>query len=154
MAIEARRIADGRNTTVLTVDRGDAPRGWSRPVPILAGYDALPASGDSRSTSLTEQAATLAIVGACHSLHLPTVRAQHRELADAAVRDRLTQQAFLAEVLGAELDERDGRRRERRIAEAKFPRMKLLDDFDFGGRTVHRTGHPRGARHAHLGDRR
>jgi IstB-like ATP binding protein len=82
------------------------------------------------STSLTEQAATLAIVGACHSLHLPTVRAQHGELADAAVRDRLTQQAFLAEVLGAELDERDGRRRERRIAEAKFPRMKLLDDFD------------------------
>jgi hypothetical protein len=28
------------------------------------------------------------------------------------------------------VDERDGRRRERRIAEARFPRIKRLDDFD------------------------
>src|SRR5882672_3482765 len=82
------------------------------------------------SASLTEQAASLAIDGACRSLHLPTVRSQHAELADAAVRDRLTHRAFLAEVFGAELDERDGRRRERRIAEARFPRLKRLADFD------------------------
>ena len=30
----------------------------------------------------------------------------------------------------AEVDERDGRRRERRITEARFPRSKRLDDFD------------------------
>lgn len=82
------------------------------------------------SASLTEQAASLAIDGACRSLHLPTIRAQHGELADGAVRDRLSHRAFLAEVLGAELDERDGRRRERRIAEARFPRIKRLADFD------------------------
>jgi DNA replication protein DnaC len=81
-------------------------------------------------SALTEQAADLAIDAACRSLHLPTVRAQHAELADAAVRDHLTHRAFLAEVLGAETDERDGRRRERRIAEARFPRLKRLDDFD------------------------
>jgi transposase len=40
VAIEARRIADGRATTAVTVDRGDRT-GWSRPVPALAGYDAL-----------------------------------------------------------------------------------------------------------------
>jgi len=40
VAIEARRIADGRRTTALTVDAGER-RGWSRPVPALAGYDAL-----------------------------------------------------------------------------------------------------------------
>jgi transposase len=40
VAIEARRIADGRGTTALSVDPGDR-RGWSRPVPVLAGYDAL-----------------------------------------------------------------------------------------------------------------
>jgi len=80
--------------------------------------------------SLTEQAASLAIDGACRSLHLPTVRTQHAELADAAARDRLTHRAFLAEVLGAEMDERDGRRRDRRIADARFPRTKRLDDFD------------------------
>jgi DNA replication protein DnaC len=80
--------------------------------------------------SLTEQAAALAIDGACRALRLPTVRAQHGELADAAARDRLTHRSFLAEVLGAEVDERDGRRRERRIADARFPRLKRLADFD------------------------
>ena len=82
------------------------------------------------SAPLTEQAATLAIDGACRALRLPTVRAQHEGLAEAAARDRLSHRAFLAEVLGAELEERDARRRERRIAEARFPRTKHLDDFD------------------------
>jgi len=44
VAIEARRIADGRGLTAVTVDRGDQ-RGWSRPMPVLAGYDALLGSG-------------------------------------------------------------------------------------------------------------
>ncbi|HEY5436004.1 MAG TPA: IS21-like element helper ATPase IstB [Candidatus Limnocylindrales bacterium] len=82
------------------------------------------------SGSLTEQAADLAIDAACRSLHLPTVRLQASSLAEAAVRDRTTHRAYLAEVLGAEVDERDGRRRERRIAEARFPRLKRLEDFD------------------------
>jgi len=82
------------------------------------------------SAALTEQAAMLAIDGACRELRLPTVRAQHGELADAAARDRLTHRAFLAEVLGAEVEERDGRRRERRIADARFPRVKRLADLD------------------------
>ncbi len=82
------------------------------------------------SASLTEQAAMLAVDGACRELRLPTVRARHAELADAAARDRLTHRAFLAEVLGAEIDERDGRRRERRIADARFPRIKRLGDLD------------------------
>jgi len=80
--------------------------------------------------SLTEQAAELAIDAACRAMRLPTVRAEAGALADAAARDRLTHRAYLAEVLGAEVDERDGRRRERRIAEARFPRLKRLDDFD------------------------
>ena len=68
--------------------------------------------------SLTEQAAELAIDAVCRALHLPTVRTEAGALADAAVRDRLTHRAYLAEVLTAEVDERDARRRERRIAEA------------------------------------
>ena len=82
------------------------------------------------AASLTEQAAALAIDSACRSLHLPAVRAQAGPLADAAVRDRATHRAYLAEVLGAELEERDGKRRERRVAEARFPRQKRLADFD------------------------
>lgn len=41
VAIEARRIADGRGAAAIAVDRGEPARGWSRPVPALAGYDSL-----------------------------------------------------------------------------------------------------------------
>jgi DNA replication protein DnaC len=82
------------------------------------------------STPLTEQAAVLTIEGACRALRLPTVRAQAATLAEAAVRDRLTHRVYLAEVLSAEIDDREARRRERRIAEARFPRLKRLADFD------------------------
>jgi DNA replication protein DnaC len=47
-------------------------------------------------------------------------------MAEAALRER----AFLAELLTAELEDRDTRRRERRIREARFPRLKQLADFD------------------------
>jgi len=82
------------------------------------------------TAALTEPAADAAIGAACHVLHLPTVRAQAGELADQAARERLTHRAFLAELLSAETDQRDARRRERRIREARFPRVKRLDGFD------------------------
>ena len=82
------------------------------------------------STPVTEQAAALQVEATSRALHLPTVRQQANALAEAALRDRLTHLAYLAEVLSAELDDRDARRRERRIHEARFPRLKLLADFD------------------------
>lgn len=82
------------------------------------------------TAALTEPAAEAAITAACAALHLPTVRADAAGLADAAARDRLTHRAYLAEVLSAEVDARDGRRRERRRKEARFPRVKTLEGFD------------------------
>ena len=82
------------------------------------------------TTLLTEQAAAVAIEGACRDLRLPTVREQAEPLAEAALRDQLTHRGYLAELLTAELDDRQARRRERRIAEARFPRLKHLADFD------------------------
>ncbi len=82
------------------------------------------------TTPLTEQAVAVAIETACRELRLPTVREQAGPLAEAAVRDRLTHRGYLAELLAAELDDRQARRRERRIAEARFPRVKHLADFD------------------------
>lgn len=81
---------------------------------------------------LTEEAASVGIDVATRVLHLPTVRAQADGLAAAAVRDRLTHRAYLAELLAAEVDDREARRRERRIAEARFPRAKRLSEFDLG----------------------
>ena len=82
------------------------------------------------SAPVTEQAAALTVEATSRELHLPTVRQQAAALAEAALRERLSHLGYLAEVLQAELDDRDERRRERRIREARFPRLKYLADFD------------------------
>lgn len=81
-------------------------------------------------TRMADPAAEAAIGAACRALHLPTVRAEATRIADAAARERLSHRAFLAEVLAAECDEREGRRRLRRVQEARFPRVKRLAEFD------------------------
>jgi len=78
----------------------------------------------------TDTAAQAAIGAAARELHLPTVRDEASRLAEIAVRERQTHLGFLAEVLSAEVDERSDRRRARRIAEAKFPRLKRLSEFN------------------------
>ncbi|MDQ3702256.1 MAG: IS21-like element helper ATPase IstB [Chloroflexota bacterium] len=82
------------------------------------------------TASLTEEAATAAIVVACRELKLPTVAAEATRLADLAMRERFTHRAYLAALLAAEVDERTSRRIARRISEARFPRTKRLADFD------------------------
>ena len=81
-------------------------------------------------TALSEPAAEAAITAATKILGLPTIREEHARIAEAAARERLTHKAFLAEVLTAECDDRDARRRIRRVNEAKFPRSKRLEDFN------------------------
>jgi DNA replication protein DnaC len=78
----------------------------------------------------SDTAAQAAIGAAARELHLPTVRDEATRLAELAVRERETHLGFLAEVLSAEVDERAERRRTRRIAEAKFPRLKRLAEFN------------------------
>jgi len=80
--------------------------------------------------ALSEPAAEAAIGAACRVLNLPTVRAEAGPLADAAAKERVTHRAYLAEVLSTEVDHRDARRRVRRLVEARFPRLKRLEDFD------------------------
>lgn len=78
----------------------------------------------------TEEAAEAAIDAACRALKLPTVRAEATAIAQGALRAGLTHRAYLADVLDAEVDDRNERRRQRRIVEARFPRMKRLFEFD------------------------
>jgi DNA replication protein DnaC len=78
----------------------------------------------------TDAAAAAAIGAAARELHLPTVREEAARLADIALRERQSHLGFLAEVLAAEVDERIDRRRTRRIAEAKFPRLKRLAEYN------------------------
>jgi DNA replication protein DnaC len=81
-------------------------------------------------TPMSDTAARTAIGAAARELHLPTVRTEAVRLGEIAERNRLSYLAFLAEVLSAEVDDRAERRRERRVHEARFPRMKRLAYFD------------------------
>ena len=64
----------------------------------------------------------------CKVLHLPTVAAQCAQLAEQALRERRSHLGFLEALLQAELEEREQRLVERRIREARLPRMKLLEE--------------------------
>ncbi|WP_298587967.1 IS21-like element helper ATPase IstB [uncultured Kocuria sp.] len=91
---------------------------------------ATPPSPPPAVSRVSEAAAQAAISAACRALFLPTIRTQAAPLAAAAARERLTHQGYLAEVLTAECDDREARRRIRRAKEAKFPRAKTLEEFD------------------------
>jgi len=62
---------------------------------------------------------------------MPTVSAQFSKLAQDAAQTNQTHTSYLAVLLGAEVEERERGTIARRLQEAKFPRLKTLDQFDF-----------------------
>ena len=80
---------------------------------------------------MNDDAALASIELSSHSLRLPSVKRLSKRLAEEATRRHQGHLEFLATVLLAEVDERDERRRARRVKAAGFPRTKLLGDFDF-----------------------
>jgi DNA replication protein DnaC len=66
----------------------------------------------------------------CKVLRMPTIAAQCAQLAEREVRERHTDLGYLEALLQAELEEREQRLIERRIREARLPRMKSLEEFD------------------------
>ena len=83
-----------------------------------------------RRRGLTEEAAAAAVDQACRRLRLPTIRALVDQTVTAATQEQLTYHGFLAELLLAEVDDRDRRSTLRRVKAAGFPREKWLGDFD------------------------
>lgn len=67
----------------------------------------------------------------CKQLRMPTIAAQFTKLADEAAKQKQTHLAYLDALLSLEVDERERHVIDRRLREAKLPRMKTLDDFDF-----------------------
>lgn len=68
---------------------------------------------------------------ACKALHLPTISMRAKSLAEEAARSNRSHLAFLDALLEAEIEDRVERRQQRRIREARFPRLKRLEDFNF-----------------------
>lgn len=67
----------------------------------------------------------------CRTLRLPTVGAQFARLATDAAAASQSHTSYLAALLAAEVEERERGTIERRLRDAKLPRMKTLDEFDF-----------------------
>ena len=72
-----------------------------------------------------------AIQQQCKLLHLPAVGSQCAGLAELAVKEKQSHLDYLEALLAAELEERESRLVSRRLREARLPRMKTLDEFDF-----------------------
>jgi DNA replication protein DnaC len=67
----------------------------------------------------------------CKVLRMPTVAAQCEALAKQAARENQSHVSYLIALLGAEIEERDRHVVARRIKEARFPRVKTLEEYDF-----------------------
>ena len=81
------------------------------------------------------QTATLAetvIRQHCKQLHLPAIAGQCARLAEQAEREHHSYLGYLDVLLQAELEERERNTIARRLKDAHLPRVKTLDEFDFG----------------------
>jgi DNA replication protein DnaC len=67
----------------------------------------------------------------CRLLRLPTIAVQFRRLAEEAVQQQQTHVRYLEALLAAELEDQEQRVVQRRIWEARLPRVKTLEQFDF-----------------------
>lgn len=64
-------------------------------------------------------------------LRLPTMAREYQKLAQEASRDNRPYEDFLLSLLEAEVAQREENTRKRLIAQARFPYLRTLDQFDF-----------------------
>src|SRR5947209_10539963 len=88
--------------------------------------------GDRMMAALQDQA----IQQHCKTLRMPTIGTQFSRLADAATREGQSHVGYLEALLAAEIEERESRAISRLLPEAKLPRMKTLDGFEFDRSSV------------------
>jgi DNA replication protein DnaC len=67
----------------------------------------------------------------CKALRMPTMATQFSPLAEQAIREKKTHLGYLDALLTAEVEEREKNTVDRRIKEARLPRVKTLEEFDF-----------------------
>ena len=67
----------------------------------------------------------------CKALRLPTIGSQFRRLAETAIREQHSHPGYLEALLAAEREERESRAIARLLHDAKLPRMKTLEAFEF-----------------------
>ena len=79
----------------------------------------------------TENLEKAAVEQQCRALRLPAVAEQCAPLAEVASKQRQTYLRYLEALLTVELEERERKTIARRIKDARLPRIKTLEEFDF-----------------------
>ena len=82
----------------------------------------------------------------CKALRTPTIGFQFQTLADQAIREKHTYTRYLEALLAMEVEERERHTVARRIQEARLPRVKTIEDFDFSQSAVPASTHQRVSR--------
>jgi DNA replication protein DnaC len=72
-----------------------------------------------------------AVLEYCRRLQLPTVKRQFSRLAQEAAKQNETHLTYLEMLRESELEERERNAITRRVQEARFPKVKTLEEFDF-----------------------
>lgn len=67
----------------------------------------------------------------CKTLRLPAVARHFQTLAQQAIQEKKSYAQYLETLLGIEVEEQECHAIQRRMQEAKFPRIKTLEEFDF-----------------------
>ena len=111
------------------VDVGALAR-YDRPLPDLADYDTLLSRLHARGPH-DGRASGQAIRQHCKTLRMPTIGGQFARLAEAAAREGQSHVGYLEALLTAEMEERESRAITRLLHEARLPRMKTLEAFEF-----------------------
>lgn len=81
----------------------------------------------SAQASLTEAS----VLNHCKLLRLPTIAAHCEKMAVEALQQNHSHLSYLDALLVAEVEERERKLIERRLQEARLPRMKTIEEFDF-----------------------
>jgi DNA replication protein DnaC len=68
----------------------------------------------------------------CKAVRVPTIAANFQGLAEQAIRENHSHIQYLEALLAMESEERDRHAIGNRLRDAQLPRMKTLDEFDFG----------------------
>src|SRR2546426_12182444 len=68
----------------------------------------------------------------CKAVKVPVVGANFVRLAEQAVKENRSHIGYLEALLAMESEERDRRAIAQRLRDAKLPRLKTLEEFDFG----------------------
>jgi DNA replication protein DnaC len=86
----------------------------------------------NRATAAIEgQLEEAAIKQCCQQLRLPSVAGEFKRLAEVAAKEGQTHVQYLNQLLSTEVEDRERRVVEKRLKEARLPRHKTLEEFDF-----------------------